>query len=144
MRKIAVFAAALMVAGASFAGLDMYTGKTKTTLLSPDVLTAGVAVTNSEVTGVDVVGLPGNGVLVLAYDASQHAAASVSFAVSTCATTNGSYAAATLTGQTAFTNAAGFAILPYKPVSNSRYVRVVATPSAAASNSVAGVVLLTE
>ena len=143
MRNLMILALAL-VAGGSFAGLDMYTGKTKTTLLNPTVLTASVAATNSEVTGVDVVGLPGNGVLVVAYKADQHASASVSFAVSTCATTNGTYVAATLTGQTAFTNAAGFAVLPYKPVNNSRYVRTVATPSAAASNAVAGVVLLTE
>lgn len=144
MRKIALFSMALMFGGFAFAGLDMFTGKTKTTLLNPDVLTAGVAYTNSEVTGVDVVGFPGNGVLVLAYDATQHAEASVSFVVKTCATTNGTYATATLTGQTAFTNAAGFTILPYKPVNNSRYVRVIATPSAAASNAVAGAVLLTE
>lgn len=144
MRKIALMMTVLMFGGFAFAGLDMYTGKTKTTLLNPKVLTASVAYTNSEVTGVDVVGLPGNGVLVVAYDTTQHAESSVSFAVKTCATTNGTYAAATLTGQTAFTNAAGFAILPYKPVNNSRYVRVIATPSAAASNAVAGVVLLTE
>lgn len=144
MRKIALMMTVLMFGGFAFAGLDMYTGKTKTTLLAPQPMTAGVAITNSTVTGVDVVGLPGNGVLVVAYSATNDASASVSFAVSTCATTNGSYAAATMTGQTSFTNSYGFAILPYKPVNNSRYVRVVATPSASATNSVAGVVLLTE
>jgi hypothetical protein len=144
MRKIAVFAAALMVACMSFAGLDMYTGKTKTTLLNPSVLNDGVAVTNSTVTGVDVVGLPGNGVLVVSYKANNQADAVVTFAVTTCATTNGTYAAATVTGLIPLTNGVGTAIYPYKPVNNSRYVRVTATPSATVTNGIAAVTLLTE
>lgn len=148
-RKIAFAAGLAAVAGlAAFAGLDMYEGKNYTTLLQPTAIADGSvgAVTNSSTTGVEIAGLPGSGCLVFGYNATPAAGSILSFSISTCATTNGTYVTwtnASGVSAWAYTNSAGFAKIKFVPNSVSRYLRVTVTPTAVTNGS-ASAILATE
>ncbi|MEN6537752.1 MAG: hypothetical protein ABFD89_29140 [Bryobacteraceae bacterium] len=145
-RKIAI-AAGVAVVGTlvAFAGFDQYTSKNYTTLLQPTAVNAAT-VTNSSTTGIEIAGLIGNGCLVFGYNATPVEGSILSFSVSTCATTNGTYTTWTNSDGVAawaFTNAAGFATMKFRPNSVSRYMRVTVTPTAVTNGS-ASCVLVTE
>jgi len=130
---------------AAYAGFDQYTSKNYTTLLQPSAVDAAT-VTNSSTTGVDISGLIGNGALVFGYNATPTTTSIVSFAISTCATTNGTYTTWTNgdgVAAWAFTNAAGFSTVKFRPNSVSKYLRVTVTPTLVTNGS-ASCVLVTE
>jgi hypothetical protein len=136
-----------MLAGAACAGFDTYTGKTFTTILNPVVQAASTSNITSAVTGVDIARLPGEGAIQFAYCVNNHPAATVSFSVATCATTNGIYVTYTnASGVSAwvYTNATGYATIPFNPNSVLQYIRVTATPNASVTNGIAGAMLITE
>jgi hypothetical protein len=160
MKKIVlILAAVYAAAGLVFAGLDMYTGKTYTTLMAPTLVgsymtgptTTAVVVTYPAVTsaapsGVDCVGLPGRGALVMSLNPGSVAGGVVSMSFLTCATTNGTYITVTnADGNAAWaaTTTAAYVVAPIVPNSKSRYWRVVVTATGA-TNATAGAVLVTE
>ena len=148
MKKSIIIAAILSVIGlAAQAGFEQYTQKNYTTCLNPTALAdSSVVVSKSATTGVDIMGLPGNGSLVLAYQCNNAAGAILSFQVGTCATTNGTYTIWTNAAGVsawAYTNTVGFSKILFKPNSVSRYLRVYATPTLV-TNGVAGAILVTE
>lgn len=145
MKKIGLILAVVCVAVAAFAGFDQYTSKNYTTLLAPQAVNASV-VSNSATAGVDIAGLVGGGAVVLGYKCNNDAGAILSFQIGTCATTNGAYVTYTnMAGASvwAFTNAAGFAVIPFRPNRANRYLRVYATPTVVTNGS-ASAVLVTE
>jgi hypothetical protein len=148
MKRIAMFSAIVaLFASVALAGFDQYNSKNYTTCLNPKAVTTSAAViTNSTSTGVDIAGLPGNGCMVFAYQCNNQADAVLSFSLSSSATTNGTYATYTNADGVsawAYTNAAGFGKILFRPNSVSRYLRVTVTPTAV-TNGVAGAVLVTE
>jgi hypothetical protein len=174
MKKlIGIVAALVIAAGLSHAGLDMYTGKTYTTLLKPTsvgvqmtgavtnmvtldgsqtnamLVTSGShnsGATNSAVTGVDCVGIQGVGALVVSLNPGANAAGVVSVSFKTCATTNGTYVTVTnAQGASAWaaTGTAAYVVAPVVPNAQSRYWRTIVTATGC-TNATAGAVLVTE
>jgi hypothetical protein len=160
MKKFSLIAAVMAVAVMAYAGFDMYSSKNYTTLLAPvnigssmqgatnvAVITTTASVANSAVTGVDCVGLPGRGALVMSLNPGNGGAGGiVSISFSTCATTNGTYITVT--------NAAGVSswsvtttpatvVAPVTPGSFSRYWRATATATTVTNGSVSAT-LVTE
>ena len=143
MKKILVSLLAVAVYGSAFAGLDMFTGKNYTTMLTPSAISDSATVTNSTTTGTYIAGLPGNGALVLfAEPGTGPATASVSFALYQCATTNGTYTLITNNLATAYVVTNGVSVVQIVPNKFGPYIRVVAT-STGTTNGCAGAVLIT-
>lgn len=140
---VVLFAVAL----SCHAGFDQYTGKNYTVLLNPSYMADSTSpVTNSATTGVDVMGLQGNGAVVLSYKCDNAAGAILKFQIKSSSTTNGTYAVYTnLLGESSwsFTNTVGSSKVLMKPNEASRYLRVFVTPTVV-TNGVAGAVLVTE
>lgn len=148
LNKFAAVAALLFcVVLAAFAGFDQYNSKNYTTCLVPQYIADdSLIISNSAVTGVDIVGLPGNGCMVFGYRCTNAATAILKFEILSCATTNGSYAVVTNSaGQSSwsYTNAAGFGKVLFKPNAASRYLRIRVTPTEVTNGS-ASAVLVTE
>lgn len=146
--KILMIAACLAVVGMSaFAGFDQYNSKNYTSLLTPHYLADSTAVVSNSVnSGVDIMGLPGNGCIVFEYKCDNAAGAIIAFQIATCATTNGTYTVYTNSAGVSswsYTNSAGHGKVLFKPNTASRYLRVYATPTLV-TNGVAGAVLVTE
>lgn len=151
LRKILTVAALVVAVGClqAQAGFDMYEAKKFTTCLAPTLVADNTAaITNSTVTGVEVAGLIGNGALVFSYQCNGGGANAVlSFSVASSSTTNGTYYTYTNASGTsawAFTNAAGYAVMKFRPNGVNRYLRVVVTPSGSVTNAAAGALLITE
>ena len=143
MKKALVVFLVAVVGTASFAGFDMYAGKTFTQLLKLTPVVNATPVTNSAVTGVNVAGLPGIGAVVVNCDAGTGI---VTVALSSCATSNGTYAAVTAADATtawSFTNSAGLRVFPLRPNDQSKFLRTTATGITGTTGSVS-VVLITE
>jgi hypothetical protein len=145
MKKILISAAVFAaVCISAIAGLDAY-GLKYTTLIAPSpigVILDGVYATNStEVlivtnastghasTGVDISGLPGKGAILLR--SSGIGSGTVSFVLTQCATTNGTYTTITNDSVAAYTvtNGASAQVIPFTPNAWSRYLRTKATVS---------------
>lgn len=146
--KLILIAGLVAVVGAvALAGFDQYNSKNYKTCLSPTFLADdSTAITNSITTGVDIMGLPGNGCMVFSYQCNNTAASILKFRIATCATTNGSYVVYTNSDGAAswsYTNAAGFGKVLFRPNCASRFLRVYVTPTLV-TNGVAGAVLATE
>lgn len=143
MKKVLFAILAVAVCAVALAGFDQYTGKTFTLLLKDTAVVDATPVTNSTVTGVDVSRLPGIGAVVISCNAGTGI---VTVALSTCATSNGTYTAVTAADSTtswAFTNTASYRVFPLKPGDQSKYIRTTATPVTGTTGSVS-VILITE
>lgn len=143
IKKVALILFA--VALSCHAGFDQYAGKKYTTCLVPMAVN-DAAVTNSATTGTDIIGLVGNGCLVLPYSCTNDAGAILSFKLASCSTTNGSYTTYTNAAGVSswsYTNAVGYALISFRPNTVSRYLRVYVTPTLV-TNGVAGAILVTE
>ena len=143
MKKALILVATLACASA-FAGLDTY-GLTYTALIKPapiGVILDGVYATNStEVlivtnastghasTGVDISGLPGKGAIL--FRSSGIGSGTVSFVLTQCATTNGTYTTITNNSVASYTvtNGAAAQVVPFTPNAWSQYIRTTATVS---------------
>jgi hypothetical protein len=143
MKKILVSVAACVLSMSAFAGLDMYTGKNYTTLLTPTVLSSTASITNSTTTGVNIAGLPGMGALMfLTEPGTGPATGSVSFSLYQCATTNGTYTLVTNQSVSAYVVTNGVVTAQIDPNGLSQYIRVVATGTAT-TNGCAAAILIT-
>ena len=147
--KIAMLASAVLavLSVSAFAGFDMYTSKNYTTILAPQpVANSSVAITNLPGNVKTVAGLVGKGALVFTYSCANTAAATLSFSVSSSATTNGTFTTYTNDSGVSswiFTNSSGVAVIPFRPGSVSACLRADVTPTVV-TNGVCGVILVTE
>ena len=149
IKKVMIITAVLAVIASisAFAGFDMYTSKNYITVLAPTrIADSSAAITNLPSNVKTVAGLVGKGALVFSYSCENTAAATLSFAISSSATTNGTFVTYTNSDGVAswtYTNASGVAVIPFRPNSVSACLRVTVTPTLV-TNGVCGAILVTE
>lgn len=148
MKKILIIAAIVATVASVYAGLDVYTGKNFTTVLSPVIVVDNsTAITSTTATAKSgsIVGLPGVGAVVASYQCNAGGADAVlAFKFYQCTATNtiGSEITAL---SFSVTNTTGFKVQALKPNTlTGSYIRAIVTPAGAVTNANVGAILVTE